>query len=120
MYMDNNDTLTPRDRLGEDMLRKMLDQNGFRGATEERALPDLPPSELSQNRNQSPCDPRHTWGLRDHPLGMVYAPMQEFRHLYDRDTALRQGTLFRELDLPFMGESVADGGSCRRGGVLHG
>ena len=127
MYMDNNDTLTPRDRIGDDMLRRMLEPNGFRGA-EERPLPDLPPSENSHNHNhnhnhdhdQSSCMPRNTWGLRDHPVGMVYAPLQEFRHLYDRDTALRQGTIFRELDLPFLGESVANGGACRKGGACHG
>lgn len=110
MYMDD-DTLTPRDRIGDEMLRRMLEMS-------DGATPDLPPVES----RQSPCLPHGGWGLHDHPVGMVYAPLQHFRNLYDRETALRQGTIFRELDLPFHGESVANGsgqrnewkgGSCR-------
>ena len=58
-------------------------------------------------------DRRKTWGLTGYPLAMVYAPLQEFRELYEIDTALHQGTVFKELDLPFMGMSVTKGGSCR-------
>ena len=54
----------------------------------------------------------HTWGLEGYPLAMVYAPLQKFDNLYDKETALGQGTLFSELDLPFMGESVVKGGGC--------
>ena len=101
MYL-NDDTLTPRDRIGDDMLRRMLGENDVCPAE-----PDLPPV----RRNDSPA--RHTWGLSDYPLASVYAPLQEFRNLYDRDTALGRGTLFSELDLPFMGASVTKGGCCR-------
>ena len=55
----------------------------------------------------------HTWGLEGYPLAMVYAPLQKFDNLYDKKTALEQGTMFAELDLPFMGESVKRGGGCR-------
>ena len=103
MYMDD-DTMTPKDRIGEGLLQRMLNSNGT------RPLGDLPP----EDSEKAPCLPRSSWGLREVPLGMVYAPLQEFRHLYDRDKALRQGTIFRELDLPFMGESVA-----REGGAFH-
>ena len=106
----DDDTLTPRDRIGDEMLRRMLDSNGT------RPMPDLPPSEWEKE----PCLPQNSWGLRDYPLGMVYAPLQEFRNLYDRDKALRQGTIFRELDLPFMGESVANNGGYRKGGACRG
>ena len=107
MYMDD-DTLTPRDRIGDDMLRRMLDEP----RQGNRPLSDLPPEE----RWESPCMPQGGWGLENHPVGMVYAPLQAFRNLYDRETALKQGTIFRELDLPFLGESVANrskGGCCR-------
>ena len=53
-----------------------------------------------------------TWGLEGYPLAMVYAPLQKFDNLYDKEKALKQGTLFSELDLPFMGESVVKGGCC--------
>ena len=103
MYMDD-DTRSPRDRIGDEMLRRMLDGGAPRTG-------DLPPVET----RKSPCLPQGGWGLSSHPLGMVYAPLQSFRNLYDRETALKQGTLFSELDLPFLGESVANhskGGCC--------
>ena len=37
------------------------------------------------------------------PPVMAYVPMQSFKNLYDPESALCHGTIFRELDLPFMG-----------------
>lgn len=54
-----------------------------------------------------------TWGLEGYPLASVYAPLQSFDELYDKETALAKGTVFAQLDLPFMGESVYKGGNCR-------
>ena len=45
----------------------------------------------------------HKWGLAGYPLASVYAPLQEWRDAYDEETALSRGTLFRELDKPFLG-----------------
>lgn len=56
---------------------------------------------------------RRSWGLENYPLASVYAPLQDFDDLYDKETALHKGTVFAKLDLPFMGESVYKGGSCR-------
>ena len=39
------------------------------------------------------------------PPVMAYVPMQSFRNLFDPESALCHGTIFRELDLPFMGAS---------------
>lgn len=44
------------------------------------------------------------------PLVMAYVPMQSFKNLYDPESALCHGTIFRELDLPFYGAA----GSCQR------
>jgi len=33
--------------------------------------------------------------------------------LYEPEMALKNGTLFEELNLPFMGDSVYKGGCCR-------
>ncbi len=52
---------------------------------------------------------KHSWGLSGHPLAMVFASCQGFHSLYDTDEALKRGTLFNELDLPFEG---ADGSDC--------
>ena len=53
-----------------------------------------------------------TWGLDSYPLASVYAPLQSFGNLYDLDMALKQGTVFTELDLPFMGRRIDKGGKC--------
>ncbi|MBQ3527992.1 MAG: spore coat associated protein CotJA [Clostridia bacterium] len=37
----------------------------------------------------------------DTPVAMVYSPVQSWKDLYDPNTALTQGTIFKELDLPF-------------------
>jgi len=42
-------------------------------------------------------------------LAMVFATMQEWRNLYEPEHGFSRGTIFEELDLPFMGE-----GACRR------
>lgn len=39
-------------------------------------------------------------------LGMAYVPFQEFDDLYDEELALRKGTLFAPLDLPFLGRRI--------------
>lgn len=56
-------------------------------------------------------------GLHGQPIGMVEAPVQAFRGLYDLRTALCRGTLFSELDLPL--EAVGQrprGCGCRPAG----
>ena len=60
-----------------------------------------------------PCADRRTWGLVGYPVGMVYAPIQVFDSVYDLDTALKRGTLFGVLDLPFVcGDKKKGGCSC--------
>lgn len=51
------------------------------------------------------------FGRTHFPLAMVYTPMQSFENLYDMETGLRNGTLFKDLDLPFRGMSIAKGGN---------
>ena len=105
MYMYTDDhTMTPRDRISEDMLRRMLDGE-YKCNVWDQRTPDY------QNEKHAH---RETWGLKGYPLASVYAPLQEYRGLFDKETALLKGTLFSELDLPFMGASIANkGGSCR-------
>lgn len=97
MYTDD-DTMTPRDRINDEMLRRMLDEN-------DHSEQSLPTPELPLRTNLRLPD--------GFPLASVYAPTQVFRKLYDRDTALSRGTIFQELDLPFMGITVKKGGNCR-------
>ena len=46
-----------------------------------------------------------TWGLSGYPVAMVYSVLQDFDELYDKDKALTRGTIFKGLDLPFLGAS---------------
>lgn len=36
------------------------------------------------------------------PLAMAYVPMQKWQDIYDNDVALSRGTIFAQLDLPFL------------------
>ena len=40
------------------------------------------------------------------PLAMAYVPMQKWNETYEPAMALARGTLFPELDKPFLGEAV--------------
>ena len=51
-----------------------------------------------------------TYGVKGYPLAMVYSPVQEFGNLYEIDKGFNKGTIFSELDLPFMGRSLAKKG----------
>jgi len=55
-------------------------------------------------------------GLGLHPLfssqpialAMAYVAMQQWRNLYDVDLGFSRGTIFAELDLPFIGEEATE------------
>ena len=83
MYMDEN-MVSPMDRSGDGMMPHVAPEGAAPGT--------------------------EGWGLKNYPLASVYAPLQSFRGLYDKDTALMKGTVFSELDLPFMGATVTKGG----------
>jgi len=38
------------------------------------------------------------------PVGMAYVPMQVPERIYDEEEALRRGTIYPDLDLPFKGQ----------------
>ena len=45
-------------------------------------------------------------GFERYPLGMCYVPWQRFENLYENEfKALDRGTLFKDLDLEFLGRS---------------
>ena len=72
-----------------------------------------PLCELSNSpKNDCNCN-KNSWGLEGYPLASVFAPLQSFDNLYDAETALKQGTVFAELDLPFSGRTRQKGGNCR-------
>lgn len=48
-------------------------------------------------REENPC------GCDSFPIGMAYVPWQEFKNIYDLERGLEAGTIFAELDKPFLG-----------------
>ena len=102
MYTQD-DTMTPKDRISDEMLQRLLHGSAAPKGKDDTPCPSHTPP-VSQAHDK--------WGLAGYPLASVYAPLQEFDNLYDADTALRKGTLFSELYLPFAGESVAMTGGC--------
>ena len=52
-----------------------------------------------------------TFGLEGKPIAMVYSVLQDFDGLYDKEMALTRGTVFKALDLPFLGGSSGSCGS---------
>jgi len=37
------------------------------------------------------------------PVGMSYVPMQQIKTVYDPENGYKQGTIFPDLDKPFLG-----------------
>jgi len=42
-----------------------------------------------------------TFNVENPRVGFVYVPYQRFENLYKTDEALKRGTLFKDLDIPF-------------------
>lgn len=104
MYKDDNIVGGCSDTL----LRMMIEGRGNSCPTCENS------GSYEREGCSSSCDDDRTWGLTGHPLASVYAPLQDFEEVYDLETALKQGTAFAKLDLPFTGDRrVSKGGSCR-------
>lgn len=57
----------------------------------------VPVAEMSENIQEEFSFPARV------SLAMAYVPYQPFDNLYDGETALNRGTLFKALDLPFTG-----------------
>lgn len=56
-------------------------------------------------RSDLPREPMNNMPHHPDPmvLAMAYVPVQQWQELYEPEDALRHGTLFRQLDLPFEG-----------------
>lgn len=70
-----------------------------------------PPRRQGENTAMQECDARTVFGRCTFPHAMVYTPLQTFDNIYDQESALRTGTVFHDLNLPFRGTSVAKGGN---------
>lgn len=95
MYTENNNFA--RCRLND----RCAQRGGFEPFRESRR---------EETPSNNGCDISSAWGLVGYPLASVYAPLQEWRELYDEDRALKSGTLFAQLDLPFVCGKNGKGG----------
>lgn len=101
MYTED-DYMTRRERVGDDLLRRLLDESG---------APAASPVFAASHYGDARCRDKKTWGIEGYPLASLYAPLQEWRNIYDDDTAFEKGTIFKELDLPYTGVRP-NGGVC--------
>lgn len=46
----------------------------------------------------------------DMPLAMAYVPWQKWREIYSAEMGFKRGTIFAELDKPFIGEEAVRNG----------
>ena len=68
-----------------------------RGAYHDRRCPGREPS----SGRERPCEREELQGAA-YPVGMAYVPVQIWRELYRPEEALEAGTIFEELDYPWM------------------
>ena len=109
MYTED-DFYALQDRVSDEYLRQLLDDAGEKN---EASCTD---SGSEGDRTPSGCGIGHmgdSWGLVGYPLAMMYSPLQEWKNLYDNEMGLSHGTIFKDLDLPFMGKWQDS--SCRMG-----
>ncbi len=72
--------------------------------SDEQLIMQLAGLPVTKRKEEAPAT--RTWGLAGYPLASVYAPLQEWRELYDEEKGLARGTLFAELDKPFLGRGA--------------
>ena len=104
MYTEN-EFMTPRERVNDSLLRRLQEE-----ANREERLEGM---EVCPLENRPNVGERRSWGLDGYPLASMFAPLQEWRSVYEPELGMSRGTIFKELDLPFV---CGD----RRGGGCNG
>ena len=103
--MERNNRNLSRERIDEGYLRQLL-REGARYSQRDRAS-DRRACELQGGEPDCRGGYAPTLGgadaVKGRPLAMVYAEKQGFSELYDVKEALKRGTMFKQLDLPFRG-----------------
>ena len=70
-----------------------------------------------ENRLRTSCVAREQYDIfetkeQNYTLAMVYSPYQEWQNIYNGEKALENGTIFAELDKPFLGYKYTKGTGC--------
>ena len=125
MNINHNQDTTPYDRMDDALLRQLLGTDRAPGASDSGEQPQGRPMPLPETgglncrgerlpygesetvptmATPGECNKRaYAFGVQGGHLATLYIPVQEFDYLYDEESALQHGTLFRALDLPFVG-----------------
>ncbi len=117
MYIDENDVRTPRERVDDELLRRMAHGQSRAATVGARPMkggcscPIQPRVQDRYDCRGSLRDGGNIWQKHDLPLAMVYSPYQHWRDVYDCEKGLSRGTIFRDLDKPFEA-SQSKGGCC--------
>ena len=112
MNINNNQDVTPYDRMDDALLEQLLGTPRIRHTVDgaprgglncrgERVAEKAAPAMAQAGNDTQACE--RGFGVHGGTLAALYIPVQAFDDLYDEETALKQGTLFRALDLPFRG-----------------
>lgn len=103
VLMEHDMRNVSRERINENYLRRIL-RDDARYAAQNQARTSR--GTCAAGRSVPACemmgDGNGALGGKM-PLAMVYAEKQRFGDLYDQKSALKRGTLFKELDFPFLG-----------------
>lgn len=68
-----------------------------------RSVP-VPQNGPSARYRQGDCGHSRSDSLNGMPLAMAYVPWQQWQNIYEPCRALERGTIFEELDKPFLGK----------------
>lgn len=64
----------------------------------------------TENNVCEPCGDLAQFTSQPVSLAMAYVPVQCWEQIYEPDTGLTRGTIFPDLDKPFIGEEAVPGG----------
>ena len=103
-----NSRCSGNSRCGENRRNNRSGSCGYRGGFDRNVE--------NNGRGACGCDSgNNLHELVGFPLAMVYSPVQAWRCVYDINTALDRGTLFKELDKPLEAvETTGRCGGCKR------
>ena len=80
-------------------------QNNMRYS--RRPMQSMQPAQPSQSccrQKTDGCPDTHDHFPADMPIGMAYVPWQKWQDIYEHGKGLECGTIFKELDKPFLGK----------------
>lgn len=78
-------------------------QPGCPAAAEPGPVPRPEPRNSTEESPNPPAsDSECPIDFSNYPVGMAYVPMQQWGKTYDLDTGFSRGTIFPDLDLPFL------------------